>query len=154
MITDTEVKEFNALPGGNLACVTDGDRSIIHNQWLVIELPVSKVDVTREWTGEVMPDVRQWRYTQLPNGDGEVAMLFRGDGVIRLKSETAEALVRDDVHELLQTVFDYETPVYRLFPGNRTDGSPNAIGIQHGDHIIGAVAPYVENELTGWLTVE
>lgn len=151
MITDTEVKAFESLRQGSLASVPEGDKSILHNQWLVLEVPLAEIDTTRTWKGKVQPDVRLWRYTLLPEGGGESAVVLRSEGKIRLVGETVEASIQAELHSLLKDIFE-STPQYRVYGGAREDGSPPAVAILRDGKVVGAVAQYVEDVKEGWLT--
>jgi hypothetical protein len=153
MITDSEVKQLEEMPGGALAGCLAGDRVIVHNQWMLLDVPASEVTVTKPWPGKLMEDVRQWRYNLLPDGDGENAMVFRGEDRIRLVSDTVEAAIKPEVHALLYDILN-GSPNYRLFAGSRSDKSPNAIAITVDDKIIGVIAVAVDEAAEGWLTVK
>lgn len=153
MITDTEVKQLNALIGGPFAGFCADDTCIIHNKWMLLELPASQVGVTQPWKGKIMEEVRQWRYNLLPDGEGERAMVFRSEEKIRLASDTMEAYINKDAHDLLYDILE-RSPEYYLFSGTQQDGSPNSVGIAVDGKIIGVVAQDVETAEDGWLTVE
>jgi hypothetical protein len=155
MITDTDVKNIAQLPGGKLACVNEGDKSIVHGTWLVLEFPATAIEVTKVWPGEVLPDVRRWRYTQLPESGGESASVYQvetddGKTGIKLQSDNVEVYMQQPVFEFLQSVLDM--PSFKLFPGTRSDGSPNAIAIFDRRVLVGAVAAFTLDSQKSWLT--
>lgn len=159
MITDTEFKMMCGIEGGRPGAIIDRDRYILYNKWLVLELPPNQVAITGTLSDRVMNQARQWKYTQLPEGEtGEEAMVFRTrwynanqddeEEVYKLSSDTAETFIHPDVYELLRSVLD--SPVFRIFR-HRLGEPPHNIAVYDGDTLVGALAPYVpdgQGELT------
>lgn len=143
MITDTEFKYLSGIPDGRPGLIVDKEKSYVYNKWLVLELNTNEIDITGTPSDRVMADVRQWRYTQLPDGDGENAVIFRanwGDEVVfKLSTGTSETYVKPEVYEVLRMIFD--NLGFKLYKSNDEN-----IAVYNGNKLVGALAPYIPDE--------
>lgn len=159
MIDDQEVKELSKLHPRNRkpACIFNGDIAVVHSQWFVLEVPKDVVGVS-DWPGTPIEFIRQWKYEQLPEGEGEPAQPMRATWevddeqlpVIRLLSDDLRGHIPVWAYEFVKRHVD--DPEFRLFAGNRRDGAPANVGVYAKGKVVGVIAQIVEEVQDGWST--
>ena len=148
MISDRDIKALSKIHPRNSrpACMTINDLAIVHSPFFVLELPKQQIKVT-EWPAEPYPAIIDWRIRQIPTGEkGQRAQLMRETWeedddlpVVRLQADGSALYIQGVLYDFFDD--QLPSPEFRLYPGEREDGTPYMVGVYSEEKLVGAVAP-------------
>lgn len=129
------------------ACITYKDKAIIHSTMLMLELPITEIQLKKKtWPGAPWPEAPQWR-EQFPKGLKYLATsAIKGtdkEGREYVQFETldgtATCYMQGDLYELLRDQLD--NPSFRIMDAPGKEGQRLGIGVFVNNELVAAASP-------------